>query len=104
MRDLSKVLQQVQKVQEEFARVQEQLSQERVEATAGGGTVRVVADGHGRVLELRIAPEVVDPTDVGTLEDLVLAAVHQAQEQARLRAEQRLRGLAGGLGLPGVLP
>ncbi len=102
MRDVSKVLRQVQKVQEEFARVQEQLSQERVEATAGGGFVRVVADGHGRVLEVHIAPEVVDPADVETLEDLVLAAVHQAQEQARARAEERLRGIAGGLGLPGA--
>jgi hypothetical protein len=104
VRDVSKLLRQVQRVQEEFARAQEALAQERVEATAGGGMVRVVADGHGRVLEVHIAPEVVDPADVETLEDLVLAAVHQAQEQARLRAEERLRGLAGGFGLPGALP
>lgn len=104
MRDVSKVLRQVQKVQEEFARVQEELAQERVEGSAGGGTVRVVADGHGRVLEVHIAPEAVDPEDVETLEDLVLAAVTQAQEQARVRAEQRLRGVAGGFGLPGLGP
>ncbi|MER3456977.1 MAG: YbaB/EbfC family nucleoid-associated protein [candidate division GAL15 bacterium] len=101
---MSKVLRQVQKVQEEFARVQEELSQDRVEATAGGGVVRVVADGHGRVLEVHIAAEAVDPADVQTLEDLVLAAVSQAQEQARLRAEERLRGVAGGFSLPGLLP
>lgn len=102
MRDMSKVLRQVQKVQEEFARVQEELAQERVEASAGGGTVRVVVDGHGRVLEVHIAPEVVDPGDVETLEDLVLAALHHAQEQARAQAEQRLKGIAGGFGLPGL--
>lgn len=101
MRDMSKVLRQVQKVQEEFARAQEELAHERVEASAGGGAVRVVADGHGRVLEVRIAAEAVDPADVETLEDLVLAAIRQAQEQARERAEQRLRGVAGHLGLPG---
>ncbi len=104
MRDMGKVLRQVQKVQEEFARVQEELARERVEATAGGGAVRVVADGHGRVLEVHIAPEVVDPGDVETLEDLVLAALNSAQEQARARAEERLRTVAGGFGLPGIAP
>lgn len=102
MRDMSKVLRQVQKVQEEFARMQEALAQERVEGTAGGGAVRVTVDGHGRVLEVHIAPEVVDPEDVETLEDLVLAALRSAQEQARARAEERLRAVAGGFGLPGI--
>lgn len=101
---MGKVLRQLQRVQEEFARVQEELAHERVEASAGGGAVRVVADGHGRVLEVYIGPEVVDPAEVETLQDLVLAAVRSAQEQARGRAEERLRNIAGGFGLPGVIP
>lgn len=104
MRDMGRMLRQVQKVQEEFARVQQQLEEERVEATAGGGALRVVADGHGRLLEVHIAPEAVDPDDVETLEDLVRAAVNEAQARARELAEARLRHLTGGLGLPGLLP
>ncbi|GBD30734.1 Nucleoid-associated protein [bacterium HR32] len=104
MRDMSRMLRQVQKMQEEFARVQQQLDGERVEATAGGGAIRVVADGHGRLVEVRIAREAVDPDDVETLEDLVRVAVNEAHARARELAEARLRGLTGGLGLPGLFP
>jgi DNA-binding YbaB/EbfC family protein len=104
VRDMNRMLRQVQKVQEEFARVQQELGGERVEATAGGGAIRVVADGHGRLVEVHIAREAVDPDDVETLEDLVRAAVNEVQARARELAEARLRGLTGSLGLPSLLP
>ncbi len=104
MRDIGRMLRQAQKVQEEFARVHQELGGERVEATAGGGAIRVVADGHGRLVEVHIAREAVDPNDVETLEDLVLAAVNEAQARAQELAKSRLRDLTGGLGLPGLLP
>lgn len=101
---MNRMLRQVQKMQEEFARLERELGEERVEATAGGGAIRVVADGHGRLVEVHIAREAVDPEDVETLEDLVRAAVNEAQTRARALAEDRLRGLSGGLGFPGLFP
>ncbi|MDR7543463.1 MAG: YbaB/EbfC family nucleoid-associated protein [Armatimonadota bacterium] len=101
MGDMGKMLKQAQKLQAEMARVQEALAAERVEATAGGGVVRAVASGHGELVELVIDPAVVDPSDVGMLSDLVLAAVNEAQRKARALAEERMKALAGGLQIPG---
>jgi DNA-binding YbaB/EbfC family protein len=101
--DMGKVLKQAQKLQAEMARVQEALAAERVEATAGGGVVRAVANGRGELIELVIDPAVVDPADVGLLADLVLAAVNEAQRNARALAEERMKALAGDLQLPGLL-
>jgi len=100
---MGKVLKQAQKLQAEMARVQEALAAERVEATAGGGVVRAVANGHGELIELVIDPAVVDPADVGLLADLVLAAVNEAQRSARALAEERMKALAGDLQIPGLL-
>ena len=75
MRDLGKMMKQVQKLQQDVARLQEELKAERVEATAGGGVVRAVANGHGELQEVTIDPSVVDPSDIGLLQDLVVAAV-----------------------------
>lgn len=100
MRDLGKMMKQVQKIQQDAARVQEELRAERVEATAGGGVVKAVTNGHGEVLEVTIDPSVVDPADVSMLQDLVVAAVSEAQRAAKDLYEQRMKALAGGLGLP----
>jgi DNA-binding YbaB/EbfC family protein len=102
MGDVNKMLKQAQKLQAEMQRVQEQLAAERVEATAGGGVVRAVANGHGDLVELTIDPSVVDPSDVGMLADLVLAAVNEAQRNARALAEERMRSVTGGLQIPGL--
>lgn len=100
MGDMNKMLKQAQKLQAEVARVQEELGNERVEASAGGGVVRAVANGHGDLVELAIDPSVVDPSDVSMLSDLVLAAVNEAQRNARTLAETRMRAVTGGLQLP----
>ncbi|MCL6553774.1 MAG: YbaB/EbfC family nucleoid-associated protein [Firmicutes bacterium] len=99
--NMGKMMKQVQKLQAEMERVQEELRQARVEATAGGGAVKAVADGHGELVALAIDPAAVDPEDVELLQDLVLAAVRQAQRNARALAEARMQAVAGGLGLPG---
>ena len=93
-------MKQVQKLQQDVARLQEELKDERVEATAGGGVVRAVANGHGEMQEIVIDPSVVDPSDVGMLQDLILAAVNEAQRSAKQRAEERMRAITGGLNLP----
>lgn len=100
MRDLGKMMKQVQKLQQDMARIQEELKSERVEATAGGGVVKTVANGHGEMQEITIDPSVVDPNDVGMLQDLILAAVNEVQRLAKERAEERMKALTGGLNLP----
>jgi len=91
---------QLQALQEEMARQQAALAEETVEASVGGGMVKVVATGQQDIVSITIQPEVVDPDDVEMLEDLVLSAVNEALEQARKLAEERMGGLTAGLGLP----
>ncbi len=102
MFNMQKMLRQVQKVQEEMARVQEALSNERVEGTAGGGVVRAVANGHGDLVSIKIDPGVVDPDDVPMLEDLVVAAAGEATRKARELAAERMKAVTGGLHIPGL--
>jgi DNA-binding YbaB/EbfC family protein len=100
MRDLGKMMKQVQKLQQDMARLQEEMKAERVEATAGGGVVRAVANLHGEIQEVVIDPAVVDPSDVSMLQDLILAAIGEAQRTAKAQADERVKALTGGLPLP----
>lgn len=102
MGNMGKMLKQVQKLQAEMARVQEELAGARIEASAGGGVVRAVANGHGELVSIIIDPAAVDPSDVGLLQDLVLAAVNEAQRNARTMSESRMKALTGDLQLPGL--
>jgi DNA-binding YbaB/EbfC family protein len=100
MRDIGKMMKQVQKLQADVARVQEEMKAERVEAAAGGGVVRAVSNLHGEIQEITIDPSAVDPRDVGMLQDLILAALGEVQRTARARAEEKMRAVTGGLPLP----
>lgn len=100
MPDLGKMMKQVQKLQQDVARAQAELKDERVEGSAGGGVVRAVANGHGEMQEIVIDPSVIDPGDVRLLADLVLAAVNEAQRSAKQRTEEKMRAITGGVGLP----
>lgn len=103
--DMNKLLQQAQQMQEQMARAQEELAQETVEASAGGGMVTVKATGALEITEIRISPEAVDPDDPELLADMVLAAVNEALRSARNLVESKLGGAMGGLsglGLPGL--
>jgi len=99
---LKKAQQEALKLQERLKKAQEQLAQEEIEATAGGGAVRVVITGALRVKSIRIDPEIVDPGDVEGLEDLILAAVNQAIEKAQALAAERLGSVTGNLKIPGL--
>jgi DNA-binding YbaB/EbfC family protein len=103
--DMNKLMQQAAQMQAEMAKAQEELANEVVEATAGGGLVAVKATGAGELTELKIDPKAIDPSDPELLEDMVLAAVNEALRAASNLAESRLGGmmggLGGGLGLPG---
>ena len=96
------LMRQMEKLQRDMGAAQEELGQLRVEASAGGGAVTAVANGQGELIELRISPEAVDPEDVEMLQDLVLAAVREALEKGRKAQEERMGGITGGLGIPGL--
>ena len=103
--DMNKILQQAQQMQEQVTKAQEELANETVEATAGGGMVTVVATGAGEIKEIRIAKEAIDPDDPDMLADMVLAAVNEALRSSQSLMESRLGGMMGGLGglgLPGL--
>jgi len=89
--DLNALFQQAQQIQDQMKRAQEELAKKEVTCTAGGGMVVVTANGKGELLKVQIDPKVIDPNDVGMLEDLVLAAVNSA-----LRAAQQLAQAQGG--------
>jgi nucleoid-associated protein EbfC len=96
--NLQQLMKQAQKMQEQLAAAQAELSGAEVTGTAGGGMVTVTMTATGDFTALTIDPKVVDPADVETLEDLVLAALHNATEQARALMEQKMGPLGGGLG------
>src|SRR5688500_11680673 len=102
--DMNKLMQQMQAMQTQMAQVQEELANEIVEATAGGGMVTVKANGALELVEIKIDPKAIDPDDPELLADMVLAATNEAIRSARALMEPRLGGLAGGalggLGLP----
>ena len=99
---MSGMMKQVQKMQKKMMLLQEELAQQRVEGTAGGGMVTAVVDGKLNVVEIRINPEAVDPEDVEMLEDLVLAAINQGQQKAQEMMDQEMGQLTGGLQIPGL--
>jgi DNA-binding YbaB/EbfC family protein len=104
--NVNDLLQQAQQMQAQMAKAQEELAQESVEASAGGGLVTVKASGTGEITEIKIDPKAIDPDDPELLEDMVLAAVNEAARSAQALAESKLGGmmggLGGGLGLPGM--
>lgn len=104
MTDFKKIMQMGQQLQSRIAELQQNLESQTVHASAGGGMVEVVADGKGEVRSVKIDPSCVDPADVEMLEDLVLAAVNQAQAKARELHEAEMKKAAGGLpiNLPGL--
>ncbi len=104
--DLGALMKQAQQMQAEMAKAQEELKDEVVEASSGGGMVKVKLSGELELLEITIDPDAVDPEDVEMLQDMVQAAVNEGIRAAQERAESRMGGIAGGglggLGLPGM--
>jgi len=97
MNNLQQLFQLVQQSQARLSEIQTQLASKTVTATSGGGLVTVIADGQGRIRQVKIDPSVVDPADVEMLEDLVQAAVSDAQARARELYEEEIGRMTGGL-------
>ena len=104
MTDYQQLFQMGQQVQARLTQLQTELGNRTVVCSAGGGMVTVTADGRGRIRSVKIDRAVVDPQDVEMLEDLVQAAVSEAQQRAQQLYEEELKKLAGGLPLPFSLP
>lgn len=100
--DMNKMMKQVAKMQAELAKAQDELATEEVEGSAGNGLVKVKVTGGGEFTEVSIAPSAIDPDDPSLLEDLVLAAINSAVKAQQELTQERLGGLTGGLGLPGL--
>ncbi len=100
----AKLMKQMQKMQAEMGRIQDELAGQEIEATAGGGMVKAVVNGKQEVIRIEIDPQAVDPEDVDMLQDMVLAAVNEAMRQSQELASQKMGALTGGmgLGLPGM--
>ncbi len=95
-------MQQAQQLQSRLAKAQEELANITVEASSGGGAVKVTMNGQQKILSVKISPEVVDPDDVELLQDLVLTAVSEAITKSQQTAAEHLGGLTGGLKIPGL--
>ena len=96
------MMKQLQKLQEDMASAQEALKQETLTVTAGGGAVTIVITGDQRIQSITLKPEVVDPADVEMLQDLIVAAVNEAIVASQAHAANKMQGLTGGLGIPGL--
>ena len=89
-------------MQEEMERVQQETEEEELEATSGGGAVKVTVDGKRELLDVTISPEVVDPDDVEMLQDLIVAAVNEALRKVEAESTAQLGSITGGMNIPGL--
>lgn len=102
--NFQQILQMGQQVQARLSQLQSELGQRTVSCSSGGGMVTVTADGRGKIRSINIDKSVVDPEDVDMLEDLVLAAVNEAQTRAGAIYEEEMRKISGGMSLPFQIP
>jgi nucleoid-associated protein EbfC len=97
--NINQMMKQAQQMQE---RLQQQMAEMRVEASAGGGMVTVVVNGNKQIQSLKIDPEVVSKEDVEMLQDLLLAAINDANRKAEDQLSRQMSGLMGGMNIPGL--
>lgn len=96
------MMQKIQKMQDDMARIQEEVEASEFTASAGGGAVEVKVSGKHEVLGITIKPEVVDPEDVEMLEDLLIASLNEAVRKANDTMEREMNAVTGGLNIPGL--
>jgi len=101
--NMNKMMKQVQDMQKQMVKTQEELATLEVEASAGGGMVTVKVSGDLKIISIKIDPGAVDPEDVDMLEDMVLAATNEALRSAQELANSKMSGVTGGLNIPGLM-
>lgn len=97
-----RMMKQLQQMQQKMLKAQEDLANETVTATSGGGAVTVEMNGHHEVMAVTLDPDAVDPADVEMLQDMILAAFNEALAKAQAMAEQKMKAVTGGLNIPGM--
>lgn len=100
--DMNSMIRQAQKMQEQMAEKQAELDEREYEVQAGGGVVTVKIKGTKEILDIQLQPEIVDPDDVETLQDILVAAVNEAIKQVESTNEQELGKITGSMNLPGM--
>ncbi len=100
---MKNMMKQAQQLQAKMARMQEEMAEKSLEASSGGGMVKVVANGKQEVVSIHIEKEVVDPEDVEMLQDLILAAVNEALVQSQKMVSDEMSKLTGGMKIPGLM-
>ena len=103
MKDMGNMMKQVQKLQSKMLKLQEEMAEKTVEASSGGGMVKVVANGRQQLLSIQIEKEVVDPEDLEMLQDLILAAVNEALLKSQEMVSGEMSKLTGGMNIPGLM-
>jgi len=103
VKNMGKMMKQAQKLQSQMMKMQEEMAGKTIEASAGGGMVKVVADGKQQIVSIQIEKEVVDPDDVEMLQDLVLAAVNDALTKSQEMVSSAMSKLTGGMNIPGMM-
>jgi len=103
MPNIGKLIKQAARVQEQMAQIQAQLATRAVEASSGGGAVKVVAKCDGTVASIKINPQAINPADAQLLEDMIVSAVNQAMEQARQISSAEMGKATQGFSLPGLM-
>ena len=98
-----RMIKQAQQLQKNMMKMQEELETSTVEATAGGGVVKVVVNGSMKIESLTIDPDAIDPDDADMLQDMVIAAVNDGLEKAQEMASKSMSSLTGGLKIPGLM-
>jgi len=97
------MMKKIQELQDEMARIQEEIEQSEFSASAGGGAVSVTVNGLHEMLSIHMEPEIVDPEDIEMLQDLLIAAVNESIRKASDAMEQGMEQAKGGLSIPGLL-
>ncbi len=100
--NMGSILKQAQKLQAQIEKIQEELEEKTVEASAGGGMVRVIVNGKQELVSIHIEPEVIDPDDPEMLQDLIVAAVNEGLAKARGMVNEEMQKLTKGLNIPGL--
>jgi DNA-binding YbaB/EbfC family protein len=103
VKNMGKMMKQAQKLQTQMMKMQEEMAGKTIEASAGGGMVRVVADGKQQIVSIQIEKEVVDPDDVEMLQDLILAAANDALAKSQEMVSSAMSKLTGGMNIPGMM-
>src|SRR5262245_35434078 len=98
--DIAKLMKEAQKMQDNMQAARDELQNARVDATAGGGVVKAVVDGEGKLISLQLSKEAVDPDDIEMLQDLIVTAIKDAEAKAEDLQRERMQSVTGGMGLP----